>query len=216
MFGVPFEENVQWSEEGIRGSSKFLHRIWRLVTQYADGFDSADWKSKIGSVSGKERDLRRKTHLTIAKVTSDLENFHFNTAIAAMMELVNVIYDVAKDFPSSKRSAAIDEAIENLIPLLSPFAPHIADELWEGIGKSGFLYQGSWPVVDEAAAKADEITLVVQVNGKLRDKIAAPADSTSEHLQELALASPKVAELLQGRAPKKVIVVPGKLVNIVG
>jgi leucyl-tRNA synthetase len=216
MFVAPFEENVQWSEDGIRGSSKFLGRIWRLVAQYADGFDSDAWRAGIGSVTGKEKDLRRKTHATIQKVTEDLENFRFNTAVAALMEWVNVIYEVSNALPSGTRSHAIDEAIEYLIPVVAPLAPHTADELWEGIGKQGFLYNYAWPTADAEAARADEVTVVVQVNGKLRDRLTVPADSDAATLEALALASPKVAEQLQGRAPKKVIVVPGKLVNVVG
>ncbi len=216
MFVAPFEENVQWSEEGIRGSSKFLGRVWRLVAQYAEGFDSAAWQAAIGTVTGKEKDLRRKTHVTVQKVTDDLENFRFNTAVAAMMEWVNVIYEITNALPSGVRSHAVDEAIEYLIPILSPLAPHIADELWEGIGKQGFLYNYAWPTADPDAAQADEITVVVQVNGKLRDRLTVPAGADAATLEALALASPKVAEQLQGRAPKKVIVVPGKLVNVVG
>jgi len=216
MFVAPFEENVQWSEDGIRGSSKFLARVWRLVAQYADGFDSAVWRAEVSSASGKEKDLRRKTHQTIQKVGDDLENFRFNTAVAALMEWLNMIYDVSNSLSPGSRSAAVDEAIETLIPLLSPIAPHIADELWEAIGKQGFLYRAEWPAADAAVAAADEITLIVQVNGKLRDKLTAPASADNATLEAMALASPKVAELLGGRPPKKVIVVPGKLVNVVG
>jgi len=216
MFVAPFEENVQWSEEAIRGSSKFLARVWRVVAQYADGFEQANWRASIGDVAGKERDLRRKTHQTIQKVTDDLENFRFNTAVAALMELVNMVYEVVNTLAQGERSAAVDEAIETVIPLLAPIAPHIADELWEGIGKDGFLYKHAWPQADASVAAADEITLVVQVNGKVRDKLVAAAGADNATLEALALASPKVAEYLQGRPPKKVIVVPGKLVNVVG
>jgi leucyl-tRNA synthetase len=216
MFVAPFEENVQWSEEGIRGSSKFLARVWRLVAQYADSMSASEWRSKVADVVGKERDLRRKTHQTIQKVTDDLENFRFNTAVAALMELTNLMYEVSNSLEQGARSAAIDEAIETLIPLLSPFAPHIADELWEAIGEKGFLYHGSWPEADASVAAADEITLVVQVNGKVRDKLMAAAGADNATLEAMALASPKVLEHLQGRPPKKVIVVPGKLVNVVG
>ncbi|MDR3711161.1 MAG: leucine--tRNA ligase [Capsulimonadaceae bacterium] len=216
MFVAPFEENVQWSEDGIRGSSKFLARVWRLVGQYVDGFDSIRWRESVAGVTGKEKDLRRKTHQTIQKVGDDLENFRFNTAIAALMEWLNLIYDVSNSLPAGTRSPAIDEAIETLIQLLAPIAPHVADELWEGIGQQGFLYRHTWPTADAAVAAAEEITLIVQVNGKVRDKLVAPATADNQTLEALALASPKVAELLGGRTPKKVIVVPGKLVNIVG
>ena len=215
MFVAPFEETVQWSEEGIRGSSKFLARVYRLVAQWSEGW-TPDWRATAGEASGKDRDLRRKTHQTLLRVADDLESFRFNTAVAGLMEWVNLAYEVANTLPSGTRSAALDEAIEYLTLALAPFAPHLADELWtEGLGQSGFLYRHPWPQADPEVARKDEITLVVQVNGKVRDKMTAPADADQETLQALALASPKVAEALNGNVPKKVIVVPGKLVNVV-
>ena len=215
MFVAPFEETVQWSEEGIRGSSKFLARVYRLVAQFADGW-TPGWRATAGEAAGKDRDLRRKTHQTLIRVADDLENFRFNTAVAGLMEWVNTAYEVANTLPPGSRSAALDETIEYLVLALAPFAPHLADELWtEGLGQSGFLYRHPWPQADPDVAKKDEITLVVQVNGKVRDKLTAPADADSDALQALALASPKVAEALNGSAPRKVIVVPGKLVNVV-
>ena len=215
MFVAPFEETVQWSEEGIRGSSKFLARVYRLVASWGEGW-TPDWRATAGEASGKDRDLRRKTHQTLLRVADDLESFRFNTAVAGLMEWVNTAYEVANVLPAGARSAALDEAIEYLTLALAPFAPHLADELWtEGLGQSGFLYRHSWPQADPEVAKKDEITLVVQVNGKVRDKMTAPADADQDTLQALALASPKVAEALNGGAPKKVIVVPGKLVNVV-
>jgi len=215
MFVAPFEETVQWSEEGIRGSSKFLGRVYRLVAQQGEGWTTA-WRQKVSEASGKDRDLRRKTHQTLLRVADDLEHFRFNTAVAGMMEWVNACYDVANALPAGTRSAALDEAMEYLVLALAPFAPHLADELWtEGLGQSGFLYRHPWPEADPEVAKKDEITLVVQVNGKVRDKMTAPADADQAALQALALASPKVSEALGGTGPKKVIVVPGKLVNVV-
>jgi leucyl-tRNA synthetase len=215
MFVAPFEETVQWSEEGIRGSSKFLGRVYRLIAQWGIGW-TPKWRQIVGEASGKDRDLRRKTHQTLTRVADDLENFRFNTAVAGLMEWVNMIYEVANALPSGSRSAALDEAMELLVLTLAPFAPHLADELWtEGLGQSGFLYRHPWPLTDLEAAKNDEITLVVQVNGKVRDKMTAPADADQTALQALALASPKVIEMLNGSAPKKIIVVPGKLVNVV-
>jgi leucyl-tRNA synthetase len=212
MFVAPFEENVQWSKEGIRGSAKFLGRVYRLVDQQATGFDS-NWRA--GIAESQLRSLRRKTHLTIAKVGNDIEAFQFNTAVAALMEMVNAIYDEIGKLPKGGRDAAVDEAIEMLVLLIAPFAPHLADELWERLGRSGFLYRHSWPEFDPEVAKADEITLVVQVNGKVRDKLTAPADAGTDVLESLALASPRIQEHLGGKPPKKVIVVPGRLVNVV-
>ena len=215
MFVAPFDETVQWSEEGIRGSSKFLARVHRLVAQAGGGW-SPDWRGRISGAAGKDRDLRRKTHQTLLRVADDLENFRFNTAVAGLMEWTNAMYEVANALPSGTRSAALDEAVEYFVLVLAPFAPHLADELWTaGLGQSGFLYRHPWPQADPDVAKNDEITLVVQVNGKVRDKLTAPADLGQDDLQALALASPKVVEALGGDAPKKVIVVPGKLVNVV-
>ncbi|MHB9024429.1 MAG: class I tRNA ligase family protein [Armatimonadota bacterium] len=215
LFVAPFEETVQWSEEGIRGSAKFLSRVWRLVAQHAEGFSTERWQQNVAGALGLELELRRKTHHTIAKVTDDMETFRFNTAVAALMEWVNAMYEVSHALPAGTRSAALDEAIEMLIQLLAPAAPHIADELWEGIGKEGFLYRHPWPSPDPTVAGAAEITLIVQYNGKLRDKLTVPADADPETLQALALASPKIQESLGGRQPKKTIVVPGKVVNVV-
>ncbi len=215
MFVAPFDETVQWSEEGIRGSSKFLARVYRLVFQWSEGW-APDWRQSVGAASGKERDLRRKTHQTLFRISDDLENFRFNTAVAGLMEWTNAMYEIANALPSGTRSAALDEAIEYFILALAPFAPHLADELWTvGLGQSGFLYHHAWPQADPEVARNDEITLVVQVNGKVRDKLTAPADLGQEALQALALASPKVQEALGVNVPKKVIVVPGKLVNVV-
>ena len=215
MFVAPFDETVQWSEEGIRGSAKFLARVYRLVAQWSDGW-TPNWRETAAAVSGKDRDLRRKTHQTIMRVSDDLENFRFNTAVAGLMEWTNAMYEVANALPPGTRSAALDEALEFFVPALAPFAPHLADELWTaGLGQEGFLYRYPWPQADPEVAKNDEMTLVVQVNGKVRDKIAAPADLDQAALQALALASPKVVEALGGNTPKKVIVVPGKLVNVV-
>jgi len=215
MFVAPFEETVQWSEEGIRGSSKFLARVYRLVAVWGAGW-TPDWRAGVGAASGKERDLRRKTHGTLLRVADDLENFRFNTAVAGLMEWINAAYEVANALPAGTRSPALDEALEYLTLALAPFAPHLADELWtEGLGQSGFLYRHPWPQADPDVARNDEITLVVQVNGKVRDKMTAPADADQATLQAMALASQKVTEMLNGAEPKKVIVVPGKLVNVV-
>ncbi len=213
MFVAPFEENVQWSEDGIRGSAKFLGRIYRLVMQYADGFDPIKWREQI--VGSQNRALRRKTHQTIAKVGEDLEEFRFNTAVAALMEWVNLIYEVTGKLPKGQRDPAVNEAVEYLVRIMAPFTPHLADELWERLGQRGFLYRAPWPLYDEVVAKVDEITLVVQVNGKVRDKLTAPADCNQATLEAMALASPRVIESLNGNAPKKIIVVQGKLVNVV-
>jgi len=214
MFVAPFEDTVQWSEEGIRGSARFLGRVWRLVARHAAGFN-ADWRQQVAQAHGKELDLRRITHRTIAKVTEDMEDFRFNTAVSALMEWVNVMYEVSNALPRDGRSPALDESIEYLIQLLAPFAPHLADEMWEAIGRQGFLYRHPWPEPDPTVIMAAEITLVIQFNGKVRDRLIVPSGMDSEEIKALALASPRIREALAGRKPAKVIVVPGKLVNVV-
>ena len=215
MFVAPFEETVQWSEEGIRGSAKFLDRVYRLVAQYADGFSAAGWRARLDGLGDRDKALRRKTHQSLAKVADDIEHFRFNTAVAGMMEWVNAMYATANALAPGERSPALDEAIECLVVALAPMAPHMADELWNvALGQSGFLYRHPWPPSDPEAARNEEITLVVQVNGKVRDRMTAPADADDVTLQALALASPRIGEFLNG-PPRKVIVVPGKLVNIV-
>ena len=226
-FVAPFEETVQWKEETIFGAARFLGRVWRLVGQVGEGWNRS-WKDRLDSLTPKEKNLRRKTHQTILKVADDIENFRFNTAVAALMEWVNVCYEILNELPSShsltgegaggevQRSAALDEAVEMLVLTIAPFAPHMADEMWtEGLGQTGFLYRHPWPEADPNVAKNDEITLVVQVNGKVRDKLTAPADADNETLKSMALASDRLAEFTAGKSIKNVIVVPGRLVNIV-
>lgn len=215
MFVAPFEETVQWSEDGIRGAAKFLDRIYRLAAQVSTGF-SPDWRSRLDNLADRDKALRRKTHRTLAKVADDIENFRFNTAVASMMEWVNAMYQVANLLGPSERSPALDEAVEYMVVAIAPMAPHLADELWnEALGQAGFLYKHPWPTIDAEAARNDEMTLVVQINGKVRDRLTAPTDADNATLQTLALSSPRIAEFMDGSQPKKVIVVPGKLVNIV-
>jgi leucyl-tRNA synthetase len=219
MFVVPFEENVQWTEEGINGAFRFLSRVWRWTTSALPEYDPA-WREHLPGIAmgPGERKIRRKLHQTIRKVGEDIEGFHFNTAIAALMELVNELYayrTVSDGAASSADSAVVSEALETLVLLLAPFAPHLAEELWARLGKTGSTYHAAWPTFDAAVAAADEITLVVQVNGKLRDRLTLPADTPAEALQQHALASAKVQAALDGKQVRKVVVVPGKLVNIV-
>lgn len=216
MFVAPFEDTVQWSDEGIRGCVRFAGRVWRLVARHAEGFSSGTWQAGIAGAKGKDLALRRKTHQTIIKVGEDVEGFAFNTAVAALMEWVNSMYEVSNALPAGDRSAALDEAIETLVLLLAPFAPHMADEMWEGLGKEGFLYRHPWPEADrKLAAEQDIITIVVQVNGKVRDRLDVPADTTMDQAQEQALALPNVQKHTEGKEVVKVVAVPGKLVNVV-
>jgi leucyl-tRNA synthetase len=217
MFVVPFEETVQWTEEGINGAHRFLNRIWRWAMNATPLYD-AGWRDHLPGeeAPGADRKIRRKLHQTIRKVGEDIEAFGFNTAIAALMELMNELYAYRPiDGSGEPNTAVLSEALENLVLLLAPFAPHVADELWQRLGKSGSTYNATWPTFDAAVAAEDEITLVVQINGKVRDRLTVPAGLSEDTLREHALASSRVQELLNGQQVRKVIVVPGKLVNIV-
>jgi len=221
LFVAPFEDAVQWSEEGMNGPSRFMGRVWRLVNDWADRFEP-NWAERVAeeaAASPQAKALRRKLHQTIKKVSEDIEKFAFNTAVAALMELVNEAYAFAgseSQHPTpNAQHPVMSEAIENLILLLSPMTPHIADELWETLGKKGFTIEQAWPDYDPEVAKADEVEIVAQVNGKVRDKMVVPADADEETLKSIALASEKIKAELEGKTVRKVIVVPGKLVNIV-
>ncbi len=224
MFVAPFEETVQWSEEGINGASRFLNRVWRLVIEELPGY-RIEWREEVAArpLTPADRRIRRKTHQTIVKVTDDLENFRFNTAIAAMMELVNEINAQRledrtgndRDHREPISPAVMSEAIEMLIRLLAPFAPHIADELWEKLGHQGYLYRGEWPQHDAAVAAEETITLVVQVNGKVRDRLEVPVGLSNDEVKELAASSERVQSFIGSAEVRRIIVVPGKLVNIV-
>lgn len=206
MFVAPFDQSVQWDENGVRGVNRYLHRLWRLAMEFLPNFDR-DWRSRVGE-EGKA--LRHKTHATIKKVRSDLEGFRFNTAVAAIMEWTNELSD---HIGSAGPAAVASEALESLILVLAPLAPHITDELWSRYGFEGSVHTQPYPEADESLAEADEITLIIQVNGKLRDRISVPAGIGEEEMRQLALNSPKVGDAAQNA--KKVIVVPGRLVNIV-
>jgi leucyl-tRNA synthetase len=215
MFVVPFEETVQWTEEGINGAYRFLNRLWRWSNNALTAYDP-NWREHLpAEESGGDRKIRRKLHQTIRKVGEELESFGFNTAIAGLMELVNELYAYRPADSAAGHPAVVSEALENLILLLAPFAPHLADELWERLGKSGSTYNATWPSFDAAVAAEDEITLVVQINGKVRDRLTVPAGLSEDSLRDHALASTRVQEMLNGQQVRKVIVVPGKLVNIV-
>jgi leucyl-tRNA synthetase len=219
MFVAPFEDPVQWSEEGIYGSFRFLNRVWRWMMSVLPEY-LPDWKESLASLGNCDttRAIRRKVHQTNAKVAQDIEDFRFNTAIAALMELVNDLYAYRPVEGECARSAdpvVLSEALENLVLMLAPFTPHLCDEVWERMGKSKTTYEAKWPDYDPIIAAQEEFTLVVQVNGKLRDRIQVPAGSDSETLKQIALASSKVQEMLNGKQIRNVIVVPGKLVNVV-
>ena len=216
LFAAPPERDLEWSDAGVEGSYRFLNRVYRLVASAAGEIAGAGRPSGVEGLDAEAKALRRLVHTTIKRVTEDIERrFHFNTAIAAVMELVNGIYDY-RELPAEKQDRAVlREAIETVVVLLAPFAPHITEELWQGIGRSGSVHEQPWPDYDQSAVAVEEIELVVQVNGRVRDRMSVPVDAGEEEIRARAVELLKVKEFTNGKTVRKVIVVPGRLVNIV-
>ena len=217
LFTGPPELDAEWSDQGVEGAHRFLGRVWRLLTGQAELW-TPHWRQALGAaqVDAAAQALRRKTHQTIRKITTDIEQrMHFNTAISAAMELVNDLHAYAAARGNGAPDPAYSEAVENLLLMLSPFAPHIADELWERLGKAGSLYEATWPTFDPEVAREEQIEVVVQVNGKVRDRLTVPADLAEDELRKLALESERAQAHTAGKQIRKVIVIPNKLVNIV-
>ncbi len=214
LFLAPPEAEAEWQEGGIEGISRFLQRTWRAVAGRAHRLPP-DWRDRVANLSGPAADLRRKTHQTIRRVSADIERWHFNTAISALMELVNAMTEVSEDDLEGELAIAYSEAAESLVLLLAPFAPHLAEELWSRLDRHGSVHLAPWPRWDEAAAHEEAVTVVVQVNGRLRERLTVPAGTKEEELRELALGSERVQTHLTGKDIQQVIVVPDRLVNIV-
>jgi leucyl-tRNA synthetase len=216
LFASPPEKDLDWSDLGVEGSSRFLNRVWRLVYDQHQRLLGLTPLPFGTIVDGDEMSLRQKTHRTIKKVTEDVERFHFNTAISAVMELVNELYvSKVKDREEETSKRVMVEAIEAVALLLSPFVPHFAEEFWRAIGKKGFILEQPWPAYDPKAILEDEMLIVVQVNGKLRDRIVVPVAYGEEDVRAAALKTEKIQNFIEGKQVRKVIVVPQKLVNIV-
>jgi leucyl-tRNA synthetase len=217
LFAAPPEKDLEWSDQGVEGAYRFLNRLWRLVAQQRGLWVDGQGNGETGELSEELRELRRLVHRTIKKVTEDMEaRFHFNTAIAAIMELFNAVSGALQQ-PSRSRAAdaVIRHAIETLVVLLAPFVPHAASELWEALGHRESLEQMPWPVYSEEALEEEKLLIVVQVNGKVRGKITVPAEASQERIEKLALADPKVLGFLDGRKAQRIVYVPRRLVNIV-
>ncbi|WP_369858032.1 leucine--tRNA ligase [Candidatus Thalassolituus haligoni] len=211
MFAAPPEQTLEWSDSGVQGSQKFLQRVWRLAYELKQ-LDQVELSAV--ALSKSDKDARRKLHETIAKVSDDIgRRYNFNTGIAAIMELMKTLTKLDLALESSRAVAA--EAVDAVIRMLSPMAPHITQALWVAFGNEGLVIDASWPAVDESALVADTIQVVVQVNGKLRAKLDVAASVSKEELQAQAMADEAVQKQLDGKTVRKVIVVPGKLVNIV-
>jgi leucyl-tRNA synthetase len=231
MFVAPPEKEVEWSDAGLEGSFRFLMRVWRLVDHWCETIGGEGIPESGTDCTDAERGLRRKTHETIRRVTGDVEErMHLNTAVSSLMELVNELYSfsegTAHGAPSrvaaeagrverAQTIAVLREAIDGLVLMLSPFAPHMAEELWERLGHVGGLAKASWPSFDPEVAKPLEVVVPVQVNGKVRARITAAAGASEDQLRELALADPAVRAHTDGKTIRKVMVAKGPLVSVV-
>lgn len=218
IFAAPPERDLEWSDQGVEGASRFLHRLWRIVERGRGWIGTTDSPAPATADANTARALRRLTHRTIARVTEDIERRqHFNTAVAAVMELVNGYAELVRDEAPAEPAlrAAVREAVQTTVVLLAPFVPHIANELWVGLGGSGTLDAVAWPAVDEQALAEEEVEMVVQVNGKVRARFTLPPDTPEEQILERALASERVRAQIAGKTIRKTLVVPGRLVSIV-
>ncbi|MDD2365012.1 MAG: leucine--tRNA ligase [Desulfuromonadaceae bacterium] len=213
LFAAPPEKDLDWNDQGVEGSFRFLNRIWKLVNEHLELVRKAS-PLDVNLLSEEERVLRRSVHKTIRKVTEDLEeSFHFNTAIASVMELLNIVQSAKLATPQF--SGVMKEALESIVMLMSPFVPHVTEELWFSLGHQTPLTQTPWPEYDKSAVIDDELLVVIQVNGKLRSKITVPAGTSEDNIKELAMKDEKIIQLIAGNTIRKIIYVPGKLLNIV-
>lgn len=216
LFAAPPERELEWSDQGVEGSFRFLNRIWRIVQAFEAVLAQKVTEYDHSNLSEADKDLRRVLHSSIKKVTNDIETrFNFNTAISTMMELVNALY-AYKEAVKEPNAGLIYEAISDLIKMMSPFVPHITEELWRGaIDANSSVHEQSWPECDEEALKVDNVEIVLQVNGKVRGRLTVPAEVTKEELEKIAMADANVQAHIGDATVRKVICVPGRLVNIV-
>ncbi len=218
LFEAPPEKEIDWTDARLEGPSRFVQRVWRFVQNELDAISSASSVEGDEQWNEAETALRRKTHQTILKVTRDIEDrFHLNTPIAAVMELVNELYKTIEPRPTRPETwKAIREATETVLLLLSPFAPHLAEELWESLGHEKPIHPTrGWPAYDPSIAAEDRLTLVVQVNGKLRGRLSIGTDEDDETIKKRALDDENVKRFLEGKDIVRVVVVPKRLVNVV-
>jgi len=218
LFAAPPERDLEWSDQGVEGASRFLLRVWRFILGNREILTKVGPMPKFSDLNGPSRTLSRKVHQTIRKVSADIEDrFHFNTAISAIMELVNTMISLSPVEEGGERvaPAVLKEAVDTLLMLLSPMVPHFCEELWERLGHGKSLAVVGWPQFAPEIAKDEEITLVIQVNGKVRSRIQVSVDISEEDLKETALRDERIQKIIAGMAIRKVIVVKNKLVNVV-
>ncbi|WP_319762284.1 leucine--tRNA ligase [Maridesulfovibrio sp.] len=218
LFASPPEKDLEWSDQGLEGAHRFLNRIWRLAEEFEGKLSPVGACAKPSmDLSSDAQKLRLKEHETVKRASRDMENkFQFNTVIAATMELVNEIYSLKdKLIETEDGRFALSSAYSTVLTVLSPIAPHICEELWGTVGYEGYIAEVAWPEYDEAALVTDEILIIIQVNGKMRGKLSVPAAASKEEIEKTALAHENVTKHTDGKTIRKVIVVPGKLINIV-
>jgi leucyl-tRNA synthetase len=218
LFAAPVENELRWSETGIEGAVRFLRRVYTMVWRWHERLSNSVSAPTVEGTSAGGRALRRKTHQTIAKITSDFEGLHLNTIVAALMELFNELSDLNADpgSASDEEVFVVREALESLVLMLAPFSPHVAEEMWEKLGHGGgLLTSARWPQADSELARSEELEIPIQVNGKLRSRVLALPEVTEEELRTAALDDEKIRAFIEGHEVVKVIVVPKRLVNIV-
>ena len=237
LFAAPPEKDLDWNDHGVEGGSRFLNRIWRFVLAHLDEIRSGaaveplSGATRTGAAVGRDvsslptaidqgKALRRVIHETIARVTADIErDFHFNTAVSAIMELVNALYAFEQSsldgMPRSARAALLREGVETVLLLLGPFCPHVAEELWAQIGHTESLFRQRWPEVDPDALTRNEVTIVVQVDGKVRSRLTVDVAASEDDVRRLALADERVRPWVAANQIARVVVIPNRLVNIV-
>jgi len=219
LFVGPPEVDAEWSDEGVEGSFRFLGRVWRLINGERHWLAGQLGQPLPSALGDRQRAVRRKAHQTVERVSRDIDQrFHFNTAISAVMELVNELYSFRDNWgesPSESDQLVFAEAADILLRLLAPFVPHMAEELWHRCGRHDSVCLQSWPDFDEAAAREEELTLPVQVNGKVRDRLQVPVGLDEDSVRAQALSAAGVVRHTEGKEVVKVIVVPGRLVNVV-
>ena len=215
LFAAPPERELDWSDTGVEGSFRFLNRVWRIVYFFQNTLDEKVTSYDANALSEADKDLRRLLHGTIKKVTSDIETrFNFNTAISSMMELVNGLY--AYEAKKTFNPGLVYEALSSLVKMLAPFVPHITEEIWKGaFDANSSVHDQAWPSYDEAALKVDNVEIVLQVNGKVRGRLVVPAAATKEELEQIAINDEGVKSAVGSATIRKVICVPGRLVNVV-
>ena len=213
LFKAPPEKDLEWDDADVEGQYRFLQRLWRLVEAGAAQIDSLEPMQRPDELSDADSAVRRALHLAIEAVSEDLsEEIQLNTAISELMKLSNAISSAGVDELSKP---VLQEALSGLIRLLAPFAPHLAEEFWHRLGGTGSIHRQRWPELDPTALVQDMVEVVIQVRGKVRGKLQVPATADKQELEQLALASEVAKKWLEGAAPRRVIVVPGKLVNLV-